>query len=204
MKIWLSLAVGVTLASVGGVAWADDAATATDLVKGLCSNCHGEHGRSVSPTFPNLAGQQEEYIEIQLKAFRDRSRADPHAQAYMWGMASSPKLTNGVIEELAKYFSKQTPAAGTPASDTALAEKGKALFLHGADKRGIPECAACHGDNAAGNEAIPRLAGQHKQYLVAQLEAFQSNLRQNPTMHQNASKLTSDDIDALATYLASQ
>ena len=203
MKIWLSLALGAAVTLASAAAWADDAEVATDLVHNLCSNCHGEDGRSVSSTFPNLAGQQEEYLEIQLKAFRDRSRADPHAQAYMWGMASNPKLTDGVIEKLAEYFSKQTPAPGTPAESAALAEKGKALFLHGNKDSGIPECSSCHGENAAGKDSIPRLAGQHLSYLVQQLEAFKSNLRENPIMHSNASNLTAEDIDALATYLSS-
>src|SRR6202035_1178446 len=41
----------------------------------VCSACHGLKGSSVSPTFPNLAGQTAPYIETQLKAFKDQSRA---------------------------------------------------------------------------------------------------------------------------------
>ncbi len=204
MKIWLALASGIAVTLAGAGAWADDAEVANDLVQTLCSNCHGKDGRSVSPTFPNLAGQKEEYIEAQIKAFRDRTRSDPHAQAYMWGMASNPKLTDGVIEEVAKYFSKQKPAAGTPSDDAGLLKKGEALFAHGDSARNIPECAACHGDNAEGKDTMPRLAGQHKEYLAKQLEAFKTNLRENPLMHENASNLTEDDIDALSTYLASK
>ena len=204
MKFCLTLAVGVAFTLASTAAWADDAEVAKELVDGLCSNCHGKDGRSVSPTFPNLAAQPEEYIEAQIKAFRDRTRSDPHAQAYMWGMASNPKLTDGVIEEVAKYFSKQKPANPTPSDNAALLKKGEALFAHGDHDRNIPECAACHGDKAEGKDTFPRLASQHKEYLTKQLEAFKSNLRENPIMHENASNLTDDDIDALATYLASQ
>ena len=204
MKTWFALGIGVAFALTAGTARADDASVASDLIKNLCSNCHGENGVSESPTFPNLAGQQEEYIENQIKSFRDRKRADPHAQAYMWGMASNPKLTDGVIEHVAKYFSEQKPPHGKPASDAALSERGKDLFLHGAPKRDIPECAQCHGTDGAGKDSIPRLAGQHKEYLVTQIAAFQKNLRENPLMHENSSHLTEDDIEALTTYLSSQ
>src|SRR5579864_4601832 len=87
---------------------AADRSAALDLVAKECSTCHGPKGISVSPTFPNLAGQQAEYLEAQLKAFRDRSRADPHAQAFMWGMAA--QLTDSTIKEIADYFASQPPA----------------------------------------------------------------------------------------------
>jgi cytochrome c553 len=102
---------------VGGMAHGADvpADTMTDAQKAAlhktvetCGTCHGVNGRSVSPTFPNLAGQQAPYIELQLKAFKDQSRADPDAQAYMWGMAS--QLSDATISALAGYFSTQ-PAA---------------------------------------------------------------------------------------------
>ena len=35
----------------------------------VCAACHGEAGRSVAPTFPNLAGQQPEYLHKQLTDF---------------------------------------------------------------------------------------------------------------------------------------
>ena len=49
----------------------------------VCSSCHGPEGHSISSTFPRLAGQQKDYIERQLRAFRDHTRADPHALTYM-------------------------------------------------------------------------------------------------------------------------
>ncbi len=62
----------------------------------VCSSCHGPKGRSISSTFPRLAGQQKDYIEAQLKAFRDHTRADPHAKTYMWGMAA--RLSDPTID----------------------------------------------------------------------------------------------------------
>ena len=76
-----------------------------------CGTCHGINGRSVAPTFPNLAAQSAPYIELQLHAFKDQSRADPDAQAYMWGMAS--QLNDVMISGLANYFAAQPAAVGT-------------------------------------------------------------------------------------------
>src|SRR6202034_3380625 len=94
-----------------------------------CGTCHGANGRSVSPTFPNLAAQQAPYIELQLKAFKDQTRADPDAQAYMWGMAS--QLSDSMISALAGYFAAQPAAAPSRAGNSTLIAQGKHLFEEG-------------------------------------------------------------------------
>src|ERR1700719_778281 len=78
----------------------------------VCSSCHGPDGRSISPTFPRLAGQQKDYLVAQLQAFRDKTRADQHAKTYMWGMAA--RLSDPLIEGIAAYYSSQPAVAGTP------------------------------------------------------------------------------------------
>src|ERR1700731_1925976 len=83
---------------------------AHQLAETTCVNCHGVSGRSISPTFPNLAAQTAPYLQAQLQAFRDQTRADPDALAYMWGMAS--QLSNETIEAIAAYYSTQAPAPG--------------------------------------------------------------------------------------------
>src|SRR5262249_24384385 len=95
-KVLHAVAVILVLASA---AEADEKAGACDLVTRLCSTCHGARGVSISPMFPHLAGQPSQYLGAQLKAFRDRSRADSLAQAFMWGMAS--RLTDERIVEIA-------------------------------------------------------------------------------------------------------
>lgn len=184
---------------------AEVAAPAThDQVMGIvhmCSSCHGITGVSISPTFPRLAGQQEAYLEAQLKAFRDHTRADPHAHTYMWGMAQH--LSDPMIQGLATYFSSQKPA-GPTAGDPQLIAAGGKLFMEGNADKGIPICQGCHGDHALGMDTIPRLASQHHDYLVEQLKNFASNARDNEIMHENAKTLTDDQIEQLATYLAAQ
>jgi cytochrome c553 len=175
--------------------------SAMDLIRKECSACHGARGVSVAPTFPNLAGQQAPYLEAQLKAFRDRSRADPHAQAFMWGMAA--QLTDATISEIAKFFAAQPPAPGRPA-DPAEVAAGKKIFEGGIEAQHVPACRTCHGEKAQGNGPFPRLAGQHRNYLERQLAAFISNARANEIMHENSKNLTALQISQLAAFLSSE
>jgi cytochrome c553 len=165
-----------------------------------CSACHGQNGRSVAPTFPNLAAQTAPYIELQLHAFKDQTRADPDAQAYMWGMAS--QLSDASISGLAAYFSEQSAAAGK-SGNAALIAQGKQIFVEGVPGRQIPACATCHGAQAQGNGPFPRLAGQHAPYLLKQLLVIQSVLRTAPVMHGVIKDLTRDQMQAVVAYLES-
>ena len=165
-----------------------------------CSACHGLSGRSVSPTFPILAAQTAPYVELQLHAFKDQTRADPDAQAYMWGMAS--QLDDASISALAAYFSKQSAAEGKSGNATLIAQ-GKQIFVEGVPGRQIPACASCPGAQAQGNGPFPRLAGQHAPYLLKQLLVIQSVLRTAPVMHGVIKDLTRDQMQAVVAYLES-
>lgn len=199
--------VVVTLAAtaclIGGVAVAQDATkpppvSAETMVTTTCQNCHGILGNSVSATFPRLNGQQADYIAAQLKNFRDHSRSDPHARAYMWGMAS--QLDDATIDALAHYYAKQTPTA--PQTGGTLAHKGAEIFKNGVEAQNIPACQTCHGEHGEGNSVIPRIAGQHADYLRTELEDFRSTLRENDTMHVESKDMTDSQIEALVSYLA--
>lgn len=64
-------------------------------------------------------------------------------------------------------------------------------------------CAACHGRNGVGIIPLyPNLAGQKREYLVAQLHAFRDGTRKNPIMSPMAAHLTDAEIEDVATYLA--
>jgi cytochrome c553 len=196
----LYVAVAV-VALMTGFVHAAQTTPAVDLIRRECSTCHGPRGISVAPTFPNLAGQQAAYLEAQLKAFRDRSRADPHAQAFMWGMAA--QLTDSTIADIAAYFAAQPPAPGRPADPAEIAA-GKKIYEEGIEAQHVVACRTCHMKQAEGAGTFPRLAGQHRSYLEKQLEVFATNLRANPTMHENAKNLTALQISQLAAFLSSQ
>jgi cytochrome c553 len=203
-----AIALSATL-YIAGIAFGADAgqdAMTDTQKKGLqtaietCVACHGIKGRSVSPTFPNLAAQTAPYIELQLHAFKDQTRADPDAQAYMWGMAS--QLDDTTISGLAAYFSRQAGAEGR-SGNAALAAQGKHIFDEGVPARQIPPCASCHGARAEGNGPFPRLAGQHAPYLLKQLLVIQSVLRTAPVMHGIIKDLTRDQMQSVVAYLES-
>uniref|UniRef100_UPI0030FAE7ED c-type cytochrome n=1 Tax=uncultured Acidovorax sp. TaxID=158751 RepID=UPI0030FAE7ED len=66
-------------------------------------------------------------------------------------------------------------------------------------------CAACHG--ADGNSAIaanPKLAQQHPEYLVKQLQEFKSGKRNNAVMKGFATMLTDEDMKNIAYWVASK
>ncbi|GGI80991.1 c-type cytochrome [Shewanella gelidii] len=64
----------------------------------VCAACHGADGISMIPMYPNLKGQKAQYVEKQLKAFKDGSRAD----AIMAPMAAP--LSDADIANLAAYY----------------------------------------------------------------------------------------------------
>jgi len=67
----------------------------------MCASCHGPTGISMSPLWPNLAGQKEQYLIKQIKAFRDGTRQDP----MMAPMVAA--LSDEDIENLAAFYASQ-------------------------------------------------------------------------------------------------
>jgi cytochrome c553 len=195
--------VTMTIACMAPSLRAQEADTAK-LANQVCASCHGPRGESISPAFPRIAGQRAEYLETQLKAFRDRTRADPMAQAYMWGMTS--QLGDGTIKKLAVFYSGQKPVSGN-ARDPKLVQNGKAIYDGGIPATKVQPCGTCHGANAEGNAAFPRLAGQHAEYLVKQLVLFKSSMRDGgnaPIMHTISTGMTFEQMEAVGAYLASK
>jgi cytochrome c553 len=152
-----------------------------------CAACHGDQGVSRAEIFPNLAGQQKDYIVAELTAFRDHTRQDRDAKAYMWGVAA--RLDPAAIRDFAAYYAEQKPA-GLIAGAKAEIAAGEAIYKTGVADRGVLACAACHGDKGEGNAEIPR-------------KAFASGARDNGAMSLVAKAMTPADIKAVATYVAS-
>jgi len=175
---------------------------AAQLVSNACSKCHGFNGVSTSPLFPILAGQVPGYIESELRLFRQRGRSDPHARAFMWGIARA--LTDEQIKGVARYFSTQPAVTGKGSSNPALADKGKLLYENGTPERDIEACTVCHGHNGEGVNSQPRIAGQHRDYFVLEMVQFRSGLRENKVMQHVTEKLTDDEIAALVEYIATK
>lgn len=207
--------IACLIATVGAVACANiersrtlgnPAVPAKVLALQVCSNCHGVDGNSISPNFPRLSGQTEEYVAAQLTGFRSQGRSDPAGFEYMWGL--SHHLTDDQIKGLAAYYAAQTPSrnAGAPAGTPARIDAGEAIFRHGVPDKNIPPCATCHGDQGHGNGQFPRLAGQHADYLVKQLTVFQrTNQRpEGGVMKTIAHDLSRQHMEDVAAFLQTQ
>ena len=196
----LALAIGT--ASIAAIAQAEDKPelAAAKMAVQVCSNCHGSGGNSTSPIFPKLAGQQELYLVAQIKAFRAKTRSDPEAHDYMWGMATP--LDDRLVTGLAEYYAKQTPSPGK-AGDAALIAQGKEIYSKGDMAHNILACAGCHGATAEGVAVFPRLAGQHAAYIIRQIRVIQKQLRNAPVMHGVVKNLSEDQTRAVAEYLQS-
>lgn len=165
----------------------------------VCSNCHGIDGNSVSPNFPRLAGQTPGYLVAQLENFRSHQRSDPPGFEYMWGI--SHHLTDDQIKGLAEYFAQQIPQPNAPV-DAQLMAAGKAIFENGVPEKEAPPCMSCHGPKAQGIGSFPRLANQHRDYLVKQLHVFQETEgRPGTPMKQITHLLTVQEMQAVAGYL---
>ena len=68
-----------------------------------CAACHGADGKAVLSPYPNLAGQNHDYLVYALKAYRAGDRSAGFANL-MQQQATS--LTDADIDELANYYSK--------------------------------------------------------------------------------------------------
>ena len=211
VRLWpavaLALSAGAAIAAlaVPGTARAQDLANGTETARRavhVCASCHGEGGRSTKATFPNLAGQPSMYVMQQLKDFRSQTRAETDPRAYMWGV--SALLDDATIQSLAEYYAAQTPAPGHGKPAPQVAARGRLLFEKGLPEKGVRACASCHGEKAEGVSGFPRLAGQHADYLYAQLKGFGSKLRPHGVlMKQETAGMSQGDMKAVAAYLQS-
>lgn len=107
-------------------------------------------------------------------------------------------LSDAAMQDLAAYFRAQTPVAsqrGKPEPQKVAAGKRAAEMHH---------CTSCHAPSLAGQEHIPRLAGQHYTYLLKQLRGFkaQTSADIDGSMTTVAQSLSDEEIEALAHYLA--
>jgi cytochrome c553 len=146
-----------------------------------CAACHGETGNTSVPQYPNLAGQTARYLYLQLKDFKEGRRKDP----LMSPMVAS--LSKQDMYDLAAYFSQQKPIATNYPVTSAKVTEGKQV----AD---AALCTMCHLGGFSGQNEVPRVAGQHYEYVVKQLKDFRERRRTNDagSMTAYAKSLTDD------------
>jgi cytochrome c553 len=157
----------------------------------LCTTCHGEGGNATVSVNPILAGQNARYLYLQMRDFQEGRRSDPRCSPVAAG------LSRDEMRALADYFAVIEPKQPAFRGDTEKARLGKA-------KADETLCTMCHGGGFAGQNEIPRVAGQHYDYVVKQLLDFKARHRTNDAgnMSSVANTLADKDIEDLAHYLA--
>lgn len=181
-----------------------DPAKAQNIVTQVCAACHGSDGNSAVPTNPSIAGQHADYILKQLMNFKAQEGKSPERNnPVMAGMVAP--LSADDMKNLSAYFAEQK-AKPRAARNPDLVKLGQAIYRAGVSSKGVPACSGCHSPNGSGIPAqFPRLAGQHPEYIVAQLRAFRAGERANDAnamMRTTAGKLSDKEIAAVAEYVA--
>ncbi len=189
--------LGLLALSAPPAALAADVARAEEIVSGKCFLCHGADGESSSPVFPRLAGQHSAYIARQLADYKSGRRKSSTMQPLVDDLGAAD------FAALGAYFAAK-PTHAHPVADAALAARGRALYESPIPGRTTMACNRCHGSGGEGSEDLPRLAGQHAQYIENQLRQFNKRERtnDNATMQTIAARLGEADMKALAAYLA--
>lgn len=151
---------------------------------------------------PRLAGQSPEYLQNQLQAFIERRRTNP----VMFNVAHvlNPPLQKALAEHFRELNPK--PLGGAPRE---LVGEGKRIYQEGVPAANVPPCASCHGPEAKGADAFPRLAGQLNDYIIKKLTNWDKERGQQKDRPDNsaimqpiAHDLTEAQIRAVAAYVS--
>lgn len=166
------------------------------LYQSRCSGCHGPQAWGVGiEEIPALAGQREFYLVTQLAQFltQDRVGSTMHRAVVSADLADPRSLRN-----VAAYLAEARVVMRPEHGDGLALGLGKQMFES--------NCAQCHGKLAEGseNEPVPKLAGQHYPYLLAQLKRFAAGHRNQvePPVLEFTAGLSPAEQAAIADYVS--
>lgn len=179
----------LALLSIAGDAAADVDANAK--LGAACAHCHGTDGNSSSGAYPNIAGQNKEYIAKQIRLFKEGKRRNSQMSP-MVGI-----LTEQNMVDLGEFYSSQQLKRGSFQPDPKLAAEGKKI----AEER---QCTTCHLPAYRGAGEIPRLTRQKPPYLIKQMKDYRDGVRTSDegVMSANVKGLTDEQIEALAHFIS--
>jgi cytochrome c553 len=181
-----AVASGCVIALAAGAVYAQSKA---DPSRGAakataCAACHGAPNRPPLAGMPTLAGQQEQFLVLQMFLMREGLRDVPQ-------MAGTLKdFSDRDLDDVAGYFAGQKPPRGESSSNPKLRASGEALA------KGMA-CGSCHLGDYSGQRQVPRVAGQREDRDNKRVGADTS---MNGILYQ----VPDSDIEALAHYLAHQ
>jgi cytochrome c553 len=168
-------------------------AQAVEQKVATCEACHLTGTLPSSSVIPNIWGQNEGYIYIQLRDFKSGAR-NATEDAAMRGFVAA--MSDADMLEIAMYASRQPwPKVEPVSTDAALLKKG-------AYAAALVDCGGCHFNDWKGYSANPRIGNQTTAYLAATIRQFRSGSRANsPGMSDLALAFDEGDIDTVAAYL---
>jgi len=178
-----------------GVAFAQSGSDpARGAVKAVaCETCHGAPQRPPTGSAPLLAGQQREFLVLQMFYMREGLREVPQKAGVFKGYSDRD------LEDVAAYYATQTSPRGNGNPD---------LTLHalGANLSRTLGCGSCHLPDYRGQRHVPRLSNQREDYLTVALRDYRDNKRTGTDTSMNGVmyQVTDSEIRALAHYLAHQ
>lgn len=193
--------VAVGVATLFTAISAGAAAPPTPTQVASCASCHGAGGLGqVGSAFPTLAGLSSTYIEHQLYDFKHGTRDNSIMKSMAAPLDAGQRKAIGEYYAALKVPAKPEPMPMPTGLGAEIARNGD----WGNKTSGLPSCDSCHGPYGIGvGTEFPRLAGQPKAYLVAQLNDWRKGSRKNGPLHLMnyvASKLTPAQIEAVAGY----
>ncbi|MEE4360441.1 MAG: c-type cytochrome [Pseudomonadales bacterium] len=166
----------------------------------VCSACHGQEGKSILPSYPNLGGQHYSYLLKQMRYFKSGDRY----AALMAGQVDA--LPDDTLRNIAAFYAAKPMQEGV--AEGADLDLGERIYRAGLADKGVPACLACHSPRGLGNgpAAFPTLSGQNAEYVDVQLKAYRSGERQTDEslggmMRGVARNLNDEEIAAVSAYV---
>jgi cytochrome c553 len=195
-KVILAVALSsLPLIGIAASAAKQDPTNGQELFE-TCAACHGSRGGGVTDgTVPAIAGQHYRVIVKQLVDFRHDQRWDIRMEHF----TDRHRLPNPQqLADLAAYVS-QMPRTNHPGgADPELLQRGANVYF--------ARCEGCHGPSGQGDddELVPRLAGQHADYLLRQFyDAVEGRRPNMDGEHARLlEKLDRDELVGIADYLS--
>lgn len=177
------------------------------IAETICASCHGDNGNSNISIYPRIAGQHTAYLEQHIKDIRDGKRTWGDMVVTMVPMVA--ELSDKDVKDVSAFYNKQLSSFGE--SENTNLKEGQAIYRAGIASQKVPACLACHGPAGAGIPAgstaqdgivsFPRITGQHKDYIVAQMQAFRNGSRSHAMMSTISTALTDQQIEDVANYI---
>jgi cytochrome c553 len=180
--------------SAGGLQQAQkQAASENSKLVEHCTPCHGVDGNKtdldLGLPIPNLAEQQPLYLLKQMMLFASNKRRQPSMHSI------SGELNDDQFVTLSLYFSAMPLKPFQKNESETDVQSGKKIYAQ--------LCVHCHGKDAAGEAAIPRLHGQNPNYIIDNMMRFRDkrSIRTHGPMSAITYSLKDEEIKAVAAYL---